>query len=68
MISLKSHPYTVEYRVVIRYSHTFYFPDWMPQWGERIAVEKARPRLFVRRDINSVFKALRYKWRAHRIF
>ena len=56
----KSYPYTVEYRVVIRYSHTFYFPDWMPQWGERIAVEKSQAQIVCPEGYQFRFKALRY--------
>jgi hypothetical protein len=37
----KVYPYTVEYEVEIKYSHTFYFPTWYAQEDEFVAVEKS---------------------------
>lgn len=37
----KVYPYTVEYEVEIKYNHSFYFPDWMPQRSGNISVEKS---------------------------
>src|SRR5258706_1466699 len=37
----KTYPYTVEYFVGIRYKHTMFFPRWIPQGGEKFAVEQS---------------------------
>jgi hypothetical protein len=52
----KIYPYTVEYEVEIKFSHTFYFPTWYAQEDEFVAVE------------NSSFKIIhpeQYKIRYH---
>ncbi|MDQ3550602.1 MAG: DUF3857 and transglutaminase domain-containing protein [Bacteroidota bacterium] len=37
----KVYPYTVEYEVEIKYYHTFYFPTWVTQEDEFVAVENS---------------------------
>ncbi|MDB5207426.1 MAG: hypothetical protein JWR72_2501 [Flavisolibacter sp.] len=54
--SYKVFPYTVEYEVQVEYNHTFYFPDWLPQSFENLAVEQSAY-TFVSADTY----ALRYK-------
>jgi hypothetical protein len=36
-----NYPYTVEYEVELQFNHTYYFPTWMPQNHENLAVEKS---------------------------
>lgn len=36
-----TYPYSVEYEVELNFNHTYYFPTWMPQNFERLAVEKS---------------------------
>jgi len=38
----KSYPYTVEFEWEARYNHSFYFPMWIPQGGEKMAVERSQ--------------------------
>lgn len=37
----RQYPYTVEYEVVTDFNNTFFTPDWYPQYGENISLEKA---------------------------
>jgi hypothetical protein len=56
----RTYPYTVEYSVTMRYRHTFYFPDWIPQRGERLAVEKSIATVICPQDYQFRYKAYNY--------
>lgn len=57
----KVFPYTVEYEVEVEYKHTFYFPGWIPQTFERLAVEQSAY-TFVSPDTYTLrYKSFNYK-------
>ena len=59
--SYKIFPYTVEYAVEVVYNHTFYFPDWLPQSYEHLAVEQSAY-TFVSPDTYTLrYKTFNYK-------
>lgn len=56
----KVYPYTIEYDVEIRYNHTYYFPNWMPQGNEKLSVEKSQMSIICPSDYEFRFKAFTY--------
>ncbi|MEI6946547.1 DUF3857 and transglutaminase domain-containing protein [Paraflavisolibacter sp. H34] len=57
----KQYPYTVEYEVEIKASHTFYFPDWRPQRFEHMAVQKSSYTLVAPEGYTVRYKSFNYK-------
>lgn len=57
----KVYPYTVEYEVEIKFNHSFYFPDWMPQRSGNIAVEKSSCTVITHSDYILRYKSENYK-------
>lgn len=57
----KVYPYTVEYEVEIKFNHSFYFPDWMPQRSGNIAVEKSSCTVITPSDYILRYKSENYK-------
>lgn len=57
----KAYPYTVEYTVEEEYSHTFYFPQWVPQDDEGRSVEKSSFTFVTPADYNLRYKAFNHK-------
>jgi hypothetical protein len=37
-----AYPYTVEYEVEVKFNNSLFFPSWMPQDAQNLAVEKSR--------------------------
>lgn len=56
----KTYPYTIEYNVEIRYRHTLFFPDWVPQGGEKLSVERSRVIIICPEDYKFRYKAFNY--------
>jgi hypothetical protein len=56
----KGYPYTVEYDVVIRCKHTFYFPAWVPQPDEKLSVEHSQVSIICPQDYNFRYKSFGY--------
>ncbi|HLG41709.1 MAG TPA: DUF3857 domain-containing protein [Chitinophagaceae bacterium] len=56
----KVYPYTVEYFVEVRYKHTMYFPKWIPQGGEKLAVEKSQVTIVCPEDYQFRYKVFHY--------
>jgi hypothetical protein len=56
----KNYPYTIEYEVVVRYKYTMYFPMWVPQASERLAVENSRVTIICPEDYQFRYKAYNY--------
>jgi hypothetical protein len=56
----KVYPYTIEYKVEIRYNHTMFFPEWIPEGGEKLSVEKSRFSIVCPSDYQFRFKAFNY--------
>lgn len=54
------YPYTIEYEVETRYNCTFFFPKWIPQTGEDIAVEQSRMMVQVPQNYNLRYRSFRY--------
>ncbi|MBW8686862.1 DUF3857 domain-containing protein [Chitinophaga rhizophila] len=55
-----TYPHTVEYEVEIRYNHTFYLPDWIPQYDESIAVEQSKLVVVAPKDYALRYHATHY--------
>jgi hypothetical protein len=51
----------VEYEVEVAYNHTFYFPDWMPQSFEHLAVEQSAYTFVSPDDYTLRYKTFNYK-------
>ncbi|MCF3110304.1 DUF3857 and transglutaminase domain-containing protein [Niabella sp. CC-SYL272] len=56
----KQYPYTIEYDMVMELNGLFYFPEWMPQSGPKIAVESSRLSVEAPRDYNLRYKMFHY--------
>ena len=56
----KAYPYTVEYEVEIRFNNTLFFPRWVPQEGEKYAVEKSKYTLVAPAGYKVRYKAFQY--------
>ena len=54
------YPYTVEYQEQIHYKNTLFFPIWIPQWGERVAVEQSEVNIVSAADYQFRYKAFKY--------
>jgi hypothetical protein len=54
------YPYTIEYDVEVRYSHTMFFPGWIPQGGEKLAVEQSRFTIICPSNYQFRYKAFNY--------
>jgi hypothetical protein len=54
------YPYTIEYDIEIRYNHTMFFPGWVPQGGEKLAVEQSRFTIICPSDYQFRYKAFNY--------
>lgn len=57
----KAYPYTVEYEVVSKFNHTFYFPNWIPQEYEHLSVEKSSFTVVTLADYKIRFQSFNYK-------
>lgn len=57
----KVYPYTVEYEVEVKFNHTFYFPDWMPQRSGNLSVEKSICTVVMPDDYVIRFRSENYK-------
>lgn len=56
----KVFPYTIEYKIEIRYKHTMFFPMWVPQGSERLSVEKSQVTIICPEDYQFRYKAFHY--------
>lgn len=56
----KVYPHTVEFDVVVRYKNTLFFPAWVPQGGERLAVEQSSMVFNYPADYTVRYKAFNY--------
>ena len=57
----KIFPYTVEYEVVVKFNHSYYFPNWIPQDNEKLAVEQSTCTVVFPESYNLRYKAFNYK-------
>jgi hypothetical protein len=57
----KVYPYTVEYEVEMKFNHTFYFPDWMPQRSGNLSVEKSTCTVITPSDYVIRYRSENYK-------
>jgi len=56
----REYPYTVEYNIEVELNGIFSFPDWMPQSGPQIAVEKSKLVFEIPKDYLLRYKMFRY--------
>lgn len=56
----KIYPYTVEYKVEIKYYYTMFFPRWVPMKGEHVAVQDSRIVVVCPTDYKFRYKAFNY--------
>jgi uncharacterized protein DUF3857/transglutaminase superfamily protein len=54
------YPYTVEYEEQIHHKNTLFFPRWVPQWGEKVAVEHSEINVVSSVDYQFRYKAFKY--------
>src|SRR6202008_94818 len=57
----RTYPYTIEYKVEIRYNHTMFFPDWIPAGSENLSVEQSHFIIVCAADYQFRYKAFRYE-------
>lgn len=55
------YPYTVEYEIESKYKNTMFFPTWVPQNFEKLAVEKSSISIITSPDYVIRFKPFNYK-------
>ncbi|WP_300601541.1 DUF3857 and transglutaminase domain-containing protein [Niabella sp.] len=56
----KEYPYTIEYDMVMELNGLFYFPEWIPQSGPKVAVENSRLIFETPKDYNLRYKMFHY--------
>ncbi|HPG12274.1 MAG TPA: DUF3857 domain-containing protein [Chitinophagaceae bacterium] len=56
----RNYPYTVEYISEVKNKGTLFFPNWFPQAGERLSVEKSTMRVICDQDYQFRYKAFHY--------
>lgn len=56
----KIYPYTVEYEVEIKYNYTLFFPEWVPQEYEHLAVQDSKITIICPADYKLRYKAFNY--------
>jgi hypothetical protein len=56
----KAYPYTAEYEVDIVFNNTYLFPDWVPQYGEKVAVEQSSYSLICPSNFTFHYKPFNY--------
>jgi hypothetical protein len=56
----KVYPYTVEYNEVITFKFTLFFPDWMPQFKEKLSIEKSSFTVICPESYKLRYKATNY--------
>jgi len=54
------YPYTVEYEEQVHHKNTLFFPMWIPQWGEKVAVEHSEANIISAADYQFRYKAFKY--------
>ena len=57
----KVYPYTIEYSEVIRHKNTLFFPYWVPQDDEKLAVEQSQISIICSSNYRFRYKAFNYK-------
>ena len=56
----RNYPYTIEYRIEIRYSSTMFFPVWAPQTRDGMSVEQSSMTIISNSNYNFRSKAFNY--------
>src|SRR5436190_5010380 len=56
----KAYPYTVEYEVQVVFNNTYLFPDWIPQYDEKVAVEQSSYSLICSSNFKFHYKPFNY--------
>ena len=57
----KVYPYTIEYTIEIINKSTLFFPQWTPQGGEELSVERSSVSMVTAPNYNIRYKAFNYK-------
>jgi hypothetical protein len=57
----RQYPYTIEYEVVTKFNHTFYFPTWMPQDFEHLSVQQSSYTLICPEAYDVRYRSFNYK-------
>ncbi|MFV0604344.1 MAG: DUF3857 domain-containing protein [Niabella sp.] len=55
------YPYTVEYEEEVQMDGIFYFPEWMPQYAEKVSIENATMQVVAPNSYNLRYKMFNYQ-------